>query len=117
MTSGTVAVWNLWEEIPWLWQILSSVSAVVAIIFPFLDYQKRIEQLSALAGKWGTLRIECEDLWREIKNHPDPQSLEARYRKVRETNGILEEIEVTMPEDKALLKRCFDEVKKTRGLD
>nr|VFJ45617.1 MAG: hypothetical protein BECKFM1743A_GA0114220_100277 [Candidatus Kentron sp. FM]VFJ49448.1 MAG: hypothetical protein BECKFM1743C_GA0114222_100717 [Candidatus Kentron sp. FM]VFK20007.1 MAG: hypothetical protein BECKFM1743B_GA0114221_106622 [Candidatus Kentron sp. FM] len=116
-TSGSaVGAWDIWDKIPYLWQILSSVSVVVAISLPFLDYQKRIEQLSALAGEWGTLRIECEDLWREIKNHPNPQLLEERHRMVRETEAILQGKEINLPDDKTLLKRCFDEVKQARGL-
>ena len=37
MASGTVAGWGLWEDIPWLWKSLSSISAIIAISSPILN--------------------------------------------------------------------------------
>jgi len=115
MALGTVAAWGKWEEIAWLWKILSSASAIVAISLPFLDYQRKIEKMSALAEEWGRLRMEYEDLWRQVKTQ-DLQSLEEGYKEVRGTEANLQGKEIKLPIDAALLKRCQDEVKKARGL-
>lgn len=116
MASGTVAGWSIWEEYVLIWKGLSSISALVAIALPILNYQKLIEKLSELAGKWGELRIEYEDMWLEIKDYPDNESLVKTYKKFRVIEISLEKKESKMPNDKKLLKLCFDEVKQTRGL-
>lgn len=116
MTSGTVAGWGLWEALPWLWKTLSSISALVAISLPILNYQKSIEQMSSLSGKWGELRIEYEDLWLQVKNHNEPKTLERTFKKFRKIESTLQEKETKLPDDKDLLVECFEEVKKTRGL-
>nr|VFK17499.1 MAG: hypothetical protein BECKLFY1418C_GA0070996_103227 [Candidatus Kentron sp. LFY] len=51
MAVGTVAAWGKWEEAEWLWKILSTASAIIAMSLPFLDYQRKIEQMSEIAGK------------------------------------------------------------------
>ncbi|MEW8183568.1 MAG: hypothetical protein AB2794_01085 [Candidatus Thiodiazotropha endolucinida] len=117
MASGTVAGWGIWEEYAIVWKGLSSGSALVAIALPILNYQKLIERFSELAGKWGELRIEYEDMWLEVKGQPDNQSLVKTYKKFRATEISLEKKESKMPNDKKLLKACFEEVKKSRGLN
>lgn len=116
MTSGTVASWGWWEAMPWLWKSLSSISALVAISMPILNYQKIIEQMSSLAGKWGELRIEHEDLWFQVNESKTSQSLERLFKKFRKIESTLQEMETKLPDDKNLLWKCFEEVKKTRGL-
>jgi hypothetical protein len=63
MASGTVAGWGIWDQYEIIWKVLSSVSALLAIALPILNYSKVIESMSELAGKWGELRIEYEDMW------------------------------------------------------
>ncbi len=116
MASSTVAGWGLWEAIPWLWKSLSSVSAAVAISLPILNYHKQIGQMSDLAGKWGELRIEYEDLWVKVRNSSDLKSVENAYKKFRKIESTLQENESNLPEDKKLIDKCFIEVKKARGL-
>ena len=116
MASGTVAGWGIWESIPGLWKSLSALSAVVAISLPIFNFPKSIEQMSALAGKWGELRIQYEDLWREVRRQPDTDALEQSYKKFRSIESSLQEKETTLPINKALLQKCFDEVKKARNL-
>lgn len=116
MASGTVASWGLWETLPLLWKGLSSSSAVLAIALPILNYQKLIEQLSELAGKWGELRIEYEDLWLQVRNRASQQTLESTFKKFRKIESGLQEKEARLPDDKKLVVKCFREVKQTRGL-
>lgn len=117
MTSSTVAGWGFWESQPDLWKTLSALSAIIAIVFPLLNYQKSIEQISALAGKWGELRMEYEDLWLLVKDHQQPQVLERTYKKYRKIESTLQEKEMRIPADKKLLKKCYGEVINTRALN
>nr|VFJ44796.1 MAG: hypothetical protein BECKDK2373C_GA0170839_100949 [Candidatus Kentron sp. DK] len=113
MAVGTVAAWGRWEEeMEWLCKLLSSVSAIIAMSLPFLDYQRKIEQMSEVAGNWRNLRIEYQDLWYEVKSHPDSQLLEEGYRKIRRTEASFSGVELKLPDDKALLKKCFDEAQR-----
>jgi hypothetical protein len=117
MASGTVAGWGLWESFPYLWKTLSAISALVAISLPILNYQKSIEQMASLAGKWGELRIEYEDLWRQVNNTDVPKSIERVFKKFRKIESGLQEKETTLPDDRKLLLRCFEEVKQARGIN
>lgn len=116
MASGTVAGWGFWDSFPELWKTLSSISAVIAIAMPILNYQKNIEQMSYLAGKWGELRIEYEDLWLQVKNSPPQQTSEKTYKKFRGIESSLQEKETKLPDDQTLLMKCANEVMKTRGI-
>jgi len=72
--------------------------------------------MSDLAGKWGELRIEYEDLWVKVRNSSDLKSVENAYKKFRKIESTLQENESNLPEDKKLIDKCFIEVKKARGL-
>lgn len=117
MASGTVAGWGLVEAIPWLWKTLSSFSALIAISLPFLNYQKSIEQMSFLAGKWGTLRIDYENLWLEFQNNPNSKTLNPAYKKIRKIESELQVKETKLPNNKKLLIICYNEVIKSRDLN
>jgi hypothetical protein len=116
MASGTVASWGIWEEHSTLWKFLSAISALTAIALPILNYPKLIQQLSELAGKWGELRIEYEDMWLEVKIHSDINTFKKTYKKYRTIEKSLENKEPKIQEDKDLLQQCFNDVKKSRGL-
>nr|VFK24472.1 MAG: hypothetical protein BECKMB1821G_GA0114241_100856 [Candidatus Kentron sp. MB]VFK30717.1 MAG: hypothetical protein BECKMB1821I_GA0114274_101731 [Candidatus Kentron sp. MB]VFK75336.1 MAG: hypothetical protein BECKMB1821H_GA0114242_102011 [Candidatus Kentron sp. MB] len=116
LATGTVGVWFKWEEVALLWKTLSSASAIIAITLPYLDYPRKIEDMSALAGAWGKLRMDYEDLWSKVGKNSDWPLLEEDYRRLRETEALLQEKEVNLPNKGALLKECQNEVKKARGL-
>jgi len=114
--SGTVAGWGIWESFPALWKSLSALSAVVAILLPLLKDQKRIEQMSVLAGRWSELRIEYEDLWLQVRRQENEAELAGAFKKFRRVEASLEKIETGLPRNNRVLKKCFDEVKRARGL-
>ena len=116
MASGTVAGWGVWESFPWLWKSLSAGAAIVAILLPILNFQKSIEQMSYLAGKWGELRIEYEDLWLQVKHDKKEVNEHTYYKRYRKIVSSLQEKEIKLPEDKKLLWKCFNEVIETRNL-
>nr|VFK40963.1 MAG: hypothetical protein BECKSD772F_GA0070984_10819 [Candidatus Kentron sp. SD]VFK46721.1 MAG: hypothetical protein BECKSD772E_GA0070983_10799 [Candidatus Kentron sp. SD] len=117
LATGTVGVWFKWEEIEALWKTLSAASAVIAIALPYIDYPRKIEEMSALAGAWGKLRMDYEDLWGEVGKDSDSPSVEKNYRKLRDVGAMLQEKEIILPHKRALLEKCQREVKRARGLD
>ncbi|MFZ2404243.1 MAG: hypothetical protein WAW41_03835 [Methylobacter sp.] len=116
MTSGTVAGWGIWVELAYIWKMLSSLSALLAIALPILNYPKKIESMAELSGKWGELLFEYEDLWLEVDNNPSPNTLNKNYRKFRTTEKSLVKKETKLPTDKRLIDKCQIEVNKSRGL-
>lgn len=116
VTSGTVASWGFWEDAAGLWKSLSAIAAVAAIVLPILNYQKQIEQMSFLSGKWGELRIEFEDLWIQLSDSEASQPVEAAYKKFRKITASLQEKETNLPNDQKLLLECFEAVKKARAI-
>ena len=66
MSSSTVASWGIWNEVNILWKILFSISSVTAIIFPFLNLQKKIGEMSNLRGKWSRISRAYENLWEDL---------------------------------------------------
>jgi hypothetical protein len=116
-TSGTVAAWGVWQDLEWVWKILSGISAVFAISMPILGYPKLIETMSELAGKWGELRIEYEDMYLIVNGQThDAKAMLNSYRKLRNATKELEYKETKTSLDKKLVKKCYEEVKHSRRL-
>lgn len=110
-------MWFKWEEIEALWKTLSAASAVIAIALPYIDYPRKIEEMSALAGAWGKLRMDYEDLWSEVEEDTNLALARKDYRKLRDVGAMLQEKEIILPHKRALLEKCQGEVKRARGLD
>ena len=115
MSSGVVAGWGIWNHIPFLWKLLSSVSALLAITLPILNYQKIIVKTSDLAGNWMQIQIDYEELWFGF-NHTPSETLLKQYTKIRSREFDASKIEHTLPKDKKLLNLCYDEVLSSRGI-
>jgi hypothetical protein len=116
MASGSVAGWGFWQDMPAIWKTLSGISALISISLPIFNYQKTIEDMSVLSGKWGGLRISYEDLWIDVNNAPSANALKIIFQKYRQAEVTLQEKETSLPIDEELLKRCYREVKNSRGL-
>jgi hypothetical protein len=116
MASGTVAGWGFWEDIPLVWKSLSSISAIIAICSPILNYEKSIEEMAYLSGRWGELRIKYQYLWYQVENSPNAQEIENTFKEFIEIESTLQEKETKLPNDKVLIKKCFDEVKRARKI-
>lgn len=117
MTSSTVAGWGIWEGNVLIWKYLSAFSALLAIALPILNYPKRIESMSELAGIWGELRIGYENMWLDISNYPDKNTLIRTYKTYRVTESSLAKKESKMPNEKKLIKKCQEEVKQSLNLN
>jgi len=115
-SSGAVAGWSIWNEIPFLWQILSGISAIIAIVSPILNYQKIIESTSDLSGKWWELLRYYERFWINVKNDQIDNRLEEEYTKSKAKEEDLIKKETKLPQDAKLLRACQNEVLHSRGL-
>ena len=117
MSSSTVASWGIWNEVNILWKILFSISSVTAIVFPFLNLQKKIGEMSNLRGKWSRISRAYENLWENLLLGPTTTELVEEYRRIRnEMEGEEDNTILDLPHDKKLIQRCRDEVLESRGL-
>ena len=116
ITSGAVAGWSLWGEYPWAWKFLSSSSALIAISLPILNFQRQIESMSLLSGKWFELKIAYEEQWRKINDGSEVKQLESAYNRTKKQESMLVQKETKLPHDERLLRECFNEVKTAYGI-
>ena len=115
-SSGTVAGWSIWNEIPFLWQVLSGISAIIAIVSPILNYQKIIEATSDLSGKWWELLRYYESFWINVKNGQTDNRIEKEYTRTKAKEDALVKKETKLHQDIKLLRECQNEVLHSRGL-
>lgn len=115
-SSGTVASWAIWNQIPYLWQILSGISALVAIISPIMNYQRVIDSTSDLSGKWWELMRQYETFWRRVESGKTNKTVEKEFTSVKAKEDDLVKKEAKLPQDMKLLRRCQAEVLHSRGL-
>ena len=116
VSSGAVAGWSIWGGYPEVWKFLSGLSAIVAIALPILNFQKQIESMSLLSGKWFELTIEYEEQWRKLNNGTSEKKIESMHTNTKKKEAILVQKEVKLPHDNRLLRKCFNEVKRTHGI-
>ena len=118
MSSGTVASWSIWkaDDYAIIWKSLSSISAVVAMIQPFLNYAQVTKETEQLAHKWIELASAYQSLWFEVENDLDEKKIKEAYKKIENMQVDIEKREIKIPVDKKLICLCQSEVKKLRGL-
>lgn len=112
MTSGVVASWNLWANFQIAWKVLSGIAALTAIISPILKYERSIETLATIKGKWKKVLADYEILWLS-RDRNDIEKIK-EYEKIKEKECEIDE--QNLPIDKRVLARIQDEVLKSRGL-
>jgi hypothetical protein len=115
-SSATVAGWTVWHNVPIVWQILSGVSAVIAVALPILDYTSQVERASDLRSEWWDLAGEYRTLWVELNaNLKAPISDRLRPLQGRETEMAKIESKY-FKRDEALVKKSQRAVLVARGL-
>lgn len=122
MASGTVASWGIWSTIPILWKTLSAISAIVAIISPILDYSDKVKKVSFICGKWVRLKEEYNFIWIKFENNllentSEFELIKSAYLELKNEQINLGEKEIQFSVDNKLLNKCYNEVKKSRGLN
>jgi hypothetical protein len=108
--SGVVSL-SIWRNFP---NVLGVVSAVLACGLPILNYSERIEKMSNLRGSWSQLTMEYERIWQNVGTAQSNCENEFRLLKDREVG--LNVIETGLPNDRKLVQRCQQEVRRARGL-
>jgi hypothetical protein len=115
-SSGTVAGWALWRGAPLVWQVLSAVSALLALALPVLDFTGQVERASDLRERWWGLTAEYSRLWAEIElDSADSISQRIQALKSKETDMVKIEAKY-FSRDEALIHKCQDQVLNARGL-
>jgi hypothetical protein len=116
MASGAVAGWAFWDSVTIIWKTLSGISAVLSIALATLKIPDKIKQMSELHGKWSELMIQYEDLLRKFDDQNRPEEVQKTFEDYRKIQVSLASKESLLPDDKKLLKKCFEEVLRARGL-
>ena len=120
-TSGSVAGLQIWKftsgsfQWSWIYDTLTGVAVVAAVALPFLDYSKTMRDAATLAVGWSRLQGRYEALWRKRHTHT-PDTLEDGFGKIKDDEKRHTETEVTLPRDQKLVRKCQDDVKRSRGL-
>ena len=119
MTSGTVAGWGFWSNITIVWQGLSCISTVLAIALPILNLEQKIAKMSEITGKWLNYSNEIEQIWIKLEEgtFQEPSKIMSTYfSSLKPKSEDINQDETKMPKDQNLLKRCQQQVLKSRGL-
>jgi len=65
VTSSTVAGWAFWKEHPVVWQSLSGVASLLAIVLSVANWNDKVLAMTELHAKWMQLTHEYEASWRD----------------------------------------------------
>jgi hypothetical protein len=114
-SSSTVASWEFWAHAPSIWKALSGVSAILAIVLAVLDLPKKVSRMSVLVSRWKQSQVDYAILWQSDHNLNSAQS-RSKYNAVKHKEVANTADEQTLPYDKKLLDKCYDEVCAARGL-
>ena len=115
-SSGTVAGWVLSHSVPLVWQVLSGISAVLALALPILDFTGHVERAADLRQQWWGLTRGYSQLWAEMELD-SATSISQRIEALRQKETEMVKIEAKyFRRDETLVKRCQAEVLKARGL-
>ena len=116
MSSGVVAGWGIWIHISFLWKMLSSLAAILAITLPILNYQKLIIKTSDLAGRWMQIQIDYQNLWLTLEQTPS-ETLIKQYKDIKDKEVEAAKMEQTLPIDNKLIGLCYSDVLSSRGIN
>lgn len=118
MSSGTVASWQFWNAMPFVWKGLSALSAITAIALPILNWSKAIENMVRLKQQWTELKNGYEMVWLSYRNQSKSSvDIEAELLRLKKKETDTSKDEVNLPNDKTLLYKCRSEVLKSKGLN
>lgn len=114
-TGSAVGAWAFWNTDvgSWIWQLLLSLSALVALAKPRLGLTKRLKEYDEAIGGYRILDLELQDIRVAIsqrKSYGKP--LKVRYATARRQLKTLAEKHVERRVDKELLTRCREEVER-----
>lgn len=67
-SSGSIAAWAVWQEVPMLWAGIIALSQVVNVIKPYFPYYKYVKELNAKCLRCDSMNIEFERLWGKMQS-------------------------------------------------
>ena len=113
-SSATIAAWTFWRTGPgvYSWQVLAALSAVCAVIKPFLGLSKEIERYSELVAGYSVLFYEMKQLLEDVRAADGiSDDLWARYQAGRSRMKELGVKDDARPK-RRLHTRCYEETKR-----
>ena len=113
-SSSSVATLAIWNLVP-LWGVLASANTIVAISFPFMKWTEQIEDIASSHGQWTQLLSKYEQLWTDQDSAID-EGTKKEIEQLKKEENELARLETKLPYDKKLLRRCQEEVRKSRGI-
>jgi len=121
-TSTSIASWKLWNQsVLWLnlsivWQILTALSAIIAIILPLINYSKKSQKLAILKYFYSILLVDYERLWLTLnRENAVIDTIQKEYLILREKEASYSLEEAYVKNDIELIKKCQNEVENSRG--
>jgi len=101
-SSGSIALWAVWDVLPFLWAAIIALSQLINAIKPYIPYFKYIKELNKKTFQMDILSVDLEKLWYEYQNELiDEQLASQRYFDLRkqtvEVNSFSDEtvVEIT----------------------
>lgn len=65
LSSGSVAGWAFWADVPWAWKLLSGFATLLSIVLPTLGLNSKVVAMTDLHGQWLQLKYLYEMMWRD----------------------------------------------------
>ena len=118
-SSASIASWKIWSNskgwCDWsaIWQILTAVSAAVAVAMPILNLAKTSQRAADFRGKYAAILVDYEDLWLQVDGLSE-DALRKKYVVIRQKETHMSASESDMTHDRNLVLRCQNEVEKGR---
>jgi hypothetical protein len=115
MSASAVAAWVSAQGLTWAGQILSMITAGLAVARPLLQIDRTAQAAVELAAEWAAFLLSYEDLWNNLAS----QSVESATAKLHELNQRklkLLPTEVRLPRDPKLIEKSYNKVLNSRGL-
>lgn len=85
VSSGSIAAWAIWNDIPLIWGAIIAVSQVLTVVKPYFPYYKYVKELNDKSYRVNNLSIELERLWYKLQHKKisddDSDELYFEYKK------------------------------------
>lgn len=66
-SSGSIAVWAVWQQYPLIWSSIIALSQFVTAVKPYFPYSKIAKELNTRSIKLDLLNVEFERFWNKVQ--------------------------------------------------
>lgn len=118
-SSVSITSWSIWNKSEsWisfqlLWQILTGISALIAVAIPILNYSKLIDKMSNLRSSYFAILNEYEIVWINKKNLSCENIIDF-LKMIKNKEKDLIPLESDIPNNRKLVLKCQKLVCKSR---